>query len=175
MRRAAFVVAVSLLAACSASDDGSSAATTAAPPVSTAPAVTPEGFDTISVTIRNASDATREFCLWLAATPEARQQGLMQVTDLADKAGMLFAFDVDTQEQFWMFQTVMPLSIAFFDSRGEFVSSTDMAPCTGASDTCPVYSAAGQYRDAIEVPQGTLGDLGIGPGSALAGRGSCPA
>ena len=54
----------------------------------------------------------------------------MQVTDLAGKAGMLFAFDVDTQEQFWMFQTVMPLSIAFFDSTGEFVSSTDMAPCT---------------------------------------------
>ena len=178
MRRAAVVVAVLLLAACSGSDDGSDAATTAttAPSTtSTAPAVTPEGFDTISVTIRDASEATREFCLWLAATPEARQQGLMQVTDLADKAGMLFAFDVDTQEQFWMFQTVMPLSIAFFDSRGEFVSSTDMAPCTGASDTCPVYSAAGQYRDAIEVPQGTLGDLGIGPGSALTGRGSCPA
>jgi hypothetical protein len=75
-----------------------------------------------------------------------------------------------------MFQTVTPLSIAFFDSKGEFVSSTDMAPCRSSiSDECPVYSAAGQYRDAIEVPQGTLGDLGIGPGSALVGRGSCPA
>ena len=42
----------------------------------------------------------------------------MQVTDLGGKDGMLFAFDDDTQEQFWMFQTVMPLSIAFFDSRG---------------------------------------------------------
>jgi uncharacterized membrane protein (UPF0127 family) len=172
MRRGLLLVAILLLAACSGSDDAAAPATTAAPAV-TAAAVTPEGFETISVTIRDASDATRELCLWLAATPEARQQGLMQVTDLAGKDGMLFAFDLDTQEQFWMFQTVMPLSIAFFDSRGAFVSSTDMAPCTGT--TCPTYSAAAQYRDAIEVPQGTLRDLGIGPGSALVGRGSCPA
>jgi len=180
-----------MLAACNTSDDaappesvqspgsvespGASGTVDAGPPATAIGGVTPEGFDTIGVTIRDANEATRQFCLWLAATPDQRQRGLMGVTDLAGKSGMLFGFDEDTQEAFWMFQTVTPLSIAFFDSRGEFVSSTDMAPCTGTSDTCPTYAAAAPYRDAIEVPQGTLSDLGIGAGSAIVDRGACPA
>jgi len=189
-RRWWFVAAalVVLVAGCSSGDDAASTTTlptvapttssstsTSAAASSTAAAATPQGFEAIGVTIRDASNKTRDFCLWLAATPDERQQGLMQVTDLAGKPGMLFQFDADTQDQFWMFQTVMPLSIGFFAANGEFVSSADMAPCTGTSDTCPTYAAAGPYRDAIEVPQGTLGDLGIGPGSAIVARGSCPA
>lgn len=171
------VLAIVALAACSSSDDSSASGTIDLGPIATATGgLTPKGFDTIGLTIRDANDATRDFCLWLAATPDERQQGLMKVTDLGGKAGMLFSFDVDTQERFWMFQTVVPLSIAFFDSTGEFVSSTDMDPCIGSDSTkCPVYEATAQYRDAIEVPQGTLGDLGIGPGSALVERGACPA
>jgi uncharacterized membrane protein (UPF0127 family) len=163
-----------VFAACSGPDD-SGTVDLDGPSTTAVSEITPQGFDTIGLTIRDASDATRELCFWLAATPDQRQQGLMSVTHLAGKAGMLFSFEVDTQERFWMFQTVMPLSIAFFDSSGEFVSSTDMDPCTGTSDTCPTYAATAQYRDAIEVPQGTLGDLGIGPGSALVERGACPA
>ena len=49
-----------------------------------------------------------------------------------------------------------------------------MPPCTGAQSTCPSYPADRPYRDAIEVPQGGLAALGIGPGSAISDRGSCP-
>ena len=73
-----------------------------------------------------------------------------------------------------MFQTVMPLSIAFFDDGGSYVSSTDMEPCPPDTD-CPTYPPGGPYMDAIEVPQGQLDDLGIGPGSAIVGRGGCAA
>jgi hypothetical protein len=173
------------LTACSGSDDAaapttvsvSSPTTADLGPIATAVGgVTPQGSDTIEVTIRDASDAMKSFCLWLASTESQRERGLMKVTDLAGKAGMLFQFEADTQSPFWMFQTVMPLSIAFFDAAGDFVSSADMDPCIGsASEKCATYAAAGQYRDAIEVPQGTLGDLGIGPGSAIVDRGSCPA
>ncbi len=178
MRRAAVFLALACLAvlgACNSSEGSESRARVDLAIATAADRVGPTGFHTIGVTIRDANEATRQFCLWLAATPDQRQRGLRGVTDLAGKSGMLFTFDVDTQDPFWMFQTVMPLSIAFFDSRGEFVSSADMAPCAGTSDTCPTYVADAQYRDAIEVPQGTLGDLGIGPGSALVDRGACPA
>lgn len=185
MRRGALVVAIVgalLLAACNGSGD-TAASTTAASAVVTSTTVAttatagtaPVGFDTIAIAIRAAGGASKTFCLWLAATEAERQKGLMGVTDLAGKSGMIFTFPGDSNEQFWMYQTVMPLSIAFFDSTGAFVSSADMAPCPGASSTCPSYPAAGKYRDAIEVPQGGLAALGIGPGSALTDRGSCPA
>ncbi len=154
--------------------DTAPAVTGATTPAVTEPKVVPEGFETIGVTLRDAGGALRDLCLWLAATDEQRAQGLMQVTDLGGRDGMLFQYDAPTTATFWMFQTVMPLSIAFFDAGGEFVSSTDMEPCPPDTD-CPSYAAAGEFMDSIEVPQGQLDDLGIGPGSAILGRGACPA
>ena len=151
------------------------AATTTAAPSTTSGASAPTGFNTVGLKIRDAGGSVHSLCLWLADTSAKREQGLMSVTSLGGKDGMIFTFDQDSNEQFWMFQTVMPLSIAFFDQAGELVSSTDMAPCPGASNTCPSYPAAGPYRDAIEVPAGALGSVGIGPESAIVARGQCPA
>lgn len=149
-------------------------AVTGASPEVTEPKVVPEGFEAIGVTLREAGGAMRDLCLWLAATEEQRGRGLMEVTDLGGRDGMLFQYDDPTTTPFWMFQTVMPLSIAFFDDVGEFVSSTDMTPCPPDTD-CPHYRAEDDFADAIEVPQGGLDELGIGPGSAIVGRGACPA
>lgn len=173
---AAFVVLA--LPACGRGDDsGATSATTVdvGPATTAAGTVVPTGFDTVGVKIRDAGGAVHSLCLWLADTTAKREQGLMSVTSLGGKDGMLFTFDQDVDEQFWMFHTVMPLSIAFFDEGGQLVSSTDMAPCPGASNTCPSYPAAGPYRDAIEAPAGGLESLGIGPGSAIVERGQCPA
>ena len=183
-RIALFVAALAAigLAACGGSDD-TAAPTTAASTTSAATSAetstgaastSPVGFGTIGIAIRAAGGASMRFCLWLADTEATRERGLMQVTDLGGKSGMLFNFAKDTNAQFWMYQTVMPLSIAFFDSSGAFVSSVDMPPCTGAQSTCPSYPADRPYRDAIEVPQGGLAALGVGPGSAITDRGSCP-
>jgi len=168
-----------VLAACSNSDDASTATSgtiDAGPAATAVGGVTPQGFDTIGLTIRDATSSTHRFCMWLADTSDKRDVGLMKVTDLGGKSGMLFNFEKDTNSAFYMFQTVMPLSIAFFASDGSFVSSTDMVPCTSSNgDDCELYSATGTYRDAIEVPQGGLAALGIGPGSAIVDRGACPA
>ena len=113
-------------------------------------------------------------CLMVASTDAQRQRGLMQVTDLGGYAGMVFVWDHDTEGAFWMYNTVTPLSIAWFDAEGNFVSSTDMEPCT-SDDTndCPMYPPEGEYRFALEVFQGDLDDLGVGPGSRLALGGPC--
>jgi hypothetical protein len=49
-----------------------------------------------------------------------------------------------------------------------------MEPCPPDTD-CPRYRADSDYVDAIEVPQGGLDELGIGPGSAIVGRRACSA
>ena len=56
---------------------------------------------------------------------------------------------------------------------GEFVSATDMAPCPDDEDDCPIYPPEGSYRFAVEVFQGGLDDLGVGPGSTLRLGGEC--
>jgi uncharacterized membrane protein (UPF0127 family) len=147
------------------------APSTTAPPAPTstaAPQVQPEGFDLApaEITLRNGDLC--EVCLWTAKTALQRQRGLMDVTDLGVADGMAFVYDDPTNGQFWMRDTPMPLSIAFFAAGGRFVSAADMEPClTGPPDDCARYSATGPYVTAIEVPQGGLGDLGIGPGSRL--------
>ena len=93
----------------------------------------------------------------------------MGVTTLGGADGMAFVYGEPTMSAFWMWTTPMPLSIAFFAADGTFVSSTDMAPCIdGAPEDCPRYQAGGPYTTAVEVPQGDLAGLLVGPGSRLA-------
>lgn len=132
------------------------------------------GFGEVAATVEGAGDTAEHPCL-LAATDEVhRERGLMHVTDpsLAGHAGMVFDFPVAQQEPFWMRNTPMPLSIAFYGADGRFVSSTDMAPC-GDSPQCPNFLATGPYTMAVEVPQGQLRARGFVAGSSLQLGGAC--
>jgi uncharacterized protein len=130
--------------------------------------VQPEGFALAPAEVTGSDGEVCQLCLWVAETALQRQQGLMGVTDLGGADGMVFVYDGPASGQFWMRGTPMPLSIAFFAADGSFVSATHMEPClTGPAAACPRYSAAGPYVAAIEVPQGGLPELGIGPGSRL--------
>lgn len=113
-----------------------------------------------------------EGCALLADTSEQHAQGLMHRTDLGGRDGMLFRFPDDVTAAFYMKDTPMPLSIAWFEADGDFVSATDMEPCLGGG-SCPTYAAAGPYRYALEVPQGRLPELGAVPGSRLTVGGPC--
>ena len=117
--------------------------------------------------------ATAVRCALLAETAAQQERGLMNRGDIGGYDGMLFRFAEDTDTTFWMNDTPLPLSIAFFDGRGRFVSTADMAPCIH-QPTCPTYRAPRPYRYALEVPQGALPRLGIGAGTRLVTTGSCP-
>ena len=119
-----------------------------------------------------AAQATAARCALLAETWAQQGLGLMNRTDLGGYDGMLFKFASDTNGSFYMKDTPLPLSIAFFDATGDFVSTTDMAPCIH-QPSCPTYSAARPYRWALEVPQGALPRLAIGPGTRLVTGGAC--
>ena len=56
--------------------------------------------------------------------------------------------------------------------RGTFVSSADMEPCLDRR-VVPDVSPRRPYRYALEVPQGDLDKLGIGPGSRVEVDGGC--
>ncbi|MEL6892906.1 MAG: DUF192 domain-containing protein [Actinomycetota bacterium] len=130
--------------------------------------VQPDGFTTVNARITSADGEVCDVCLWLADTADERGRGLMSVTDLGEPVGMLFRFDRPTAGRFFMFGTPMPLSIAWFDADGGHVSQTDMGPClVDDSASCERYGADAGYVFAVEMVQGELGVIGIGPGSRL--------
>ncbi|MDQ3896947.1 MAG: DUF192 domain-containing protein [Actinomycetota bacterium] len=129
-------------------------------------------FAEIGFRIEGAAQAAAVRCALLAETAAQQERGLMNRTDVGGYDGMLFRFPSDTTSTFWMKDTPLPLSIAFFDATGRFVSTADMAPCIH-QPSCPTYSAAGPYRYALEVPQGALPRLGIGEGTRLVTTDAC--
>lgn len=143
-----------------------SAPTTAAPPPTTVARRPLTGFDEVAFRVTSGSGVTDGVAL-LADDPASRGQGLMEQRDLRGYDGMIFRFDAPSTGRFFMRNTRIPLSIAFFDADGRFVSAADMDPCPDDVDDCPRFSADAAYLHAIEVLQGDLPSLGIGPGSVL--------
>ena len=93
--------------------------------------------------------------LLIADDNTERSYGLMYRPHMREQLGMAFRWDADTSGGFWMKNTLIPLSIAFFDADGVILDILDMDPCT--EDPCPVYDPdADSYRGALEVNQGAF-------------------
>jgi uncharacterized protein len=90
----------------------------------------------------------------IAETEPAWKRGLMYRRQLAARSGMIFVFPADFRVRFWMKNTRIPLSIAFFDSNGRILRIRDMSPCR--RDPCPRYGAGAPFRGALEVNRGAL-------------------
>jgi uncharacterized membrane protein (UPF0127 family) len=106
----------------------------------------------------------------VAATEEAREQGLMYRKSLGQNDGMLFVFATDAQECMWMKNTLVPLSVAFMNARGVIINIEDMQPQT--EDT---HCARDPARYALEMSKGWFRSKGIGPGMQIGGLDKAPA
>jgi uncharacterized protein len=100
----------------------------------------------------------------VAGTPAARSQGLMRRKALAQGAGMLFLFDQPATHCMWMKNTLIPLSVAFIDERGQIVSIADMQPLDETS-----HCASRPARYALEMNQGWFKKRGIVAGAVIQG------
>ena len=126
-----------------------------------------DGFAEIAFRIEPEGAEASTWCALLADRIELRQRGLMDQEDLRGYDAMVFRYDTASMVRFTMEDTQLPLSIAFFGEDGAFVSARDMDPCPPGTSDCPTYSAEGPYLHALEVEQGALPSLGIGPGARL--------
>lgn len=100
----------------------------------------------------------------VADTPETRARGLMHRESLPENAGMVFLYFEDTTGGFYMLNTLIPLSIAFFDQSGKILKILDMDTC---AETCPTYDPGVPYRGALEVNQGAFEDWGVEVGDVI--------
>ena len=95
----------------------------------------------------------------LARTAEQQAVGLQGRRSLPRNAGMAFLFSEQTHGSFWMKNTSIPLSIAFWGRRGRILRILDMAPCR--SDPCPRYDPRVGYWGALEVNRGAFRRWGV--------------
>jgi uncharacterized membrane protein (UPF0127 family) len=110
-------------------------------------------------------DEATTIAVELADTPAEREQGLMGRTSLPADAGMVFVYPEDHAGSFWMKDTLIPLSIAFYAVDGRILRILDMQPCK--ADPCPLYDPEVTYRGALEVNEGAFADWGITEGDRL--------
>jgi uncharacterized membrane protein (UPF0127 family) len=110
-------------------------------------------------------DGTVSLDVQVADTPEERQTGLMGRESLSPYDGMAFVWEEPVVGTFWMKDTVIPLSIAFWDDDGRIVSILDMDPCT--EDPCPTYGPDEPFIGAVEVDRGTFERHGVGLGDRV--------
>ncbi|HXF36437.1 MAG TPA: DUF192 domain-containing protein, partial [Actinomycetota bacterium] len=101
----------------------------------------------------------------VADAPAERARGLMGRERLPADAGMVFLFPRPTRAGFWMKDTLIPLSIAFWDEGGRIVAILDMEPCR--RDPCPLYRPEAAYVGAVEANRGFFQRHGVEVGDEV--------
>jgi uncharacterized membrane protein (UPF0127 family) len=109
----------------------------------------PAPFDQLRI---HTGQAVVRLRVEIAETQEEQSRGLSLREHLPEDRGMVFLFDGPTRGGFWMKDTLIPLSIAFWDGEDRIVRILDMEPCE--ADPCPVYAPGVSYVGALEVNQG---------------------
>jgi uncharacterized membrane protein (UPF0127 family) len=90
-----------------------------------------------------------------ADTPAERSKGLMYRTSMGELEAMMFSFEGSGRQTFWMYHTLIPLTVIFLDEAYRIVDMQNMAPCPGENPgACLLYTSRVNARHAIEVNQG---------------------
>jgi uncharacterized membrane protein (UPF0127 family) len=98
----------------------------------------------------------------LAKTDKQKEIGLMFRKNMPEGTGMLFIYQRDEVMNYWMKNTLVPLSIAFIASDGRIVAIDSMQP-----KSLSTVSSDRSVRYALEVPQGWFKKAGVKVGDTL--------
>jgi len=102
----------------------------------------------------------------VADTDALRTLGLSNRRYLGDYNGMLFLFEKNVSNPFWMKDTYITLDIIFIDQKGFIVDiKKDNEPCTDQS--CPYIFPSSTYRYVLEVNGGFCDVNGVEVGQSM--------
>jgi hypothetical protein len=116
-----------------------------------------------SGTTRSMKLGGAELIVEVAASSMAREKGLMFRQHLPENHGMIFMYSQDQVMHFWMKNTQIPLSIAFFGTDGVITNIEDMQPLSERPGT----TSTGPVRYALETNQGWFAKHGIKAGDKI--------
>jgi len=109
----------------------------------------------------------RRFQVEIAADDASRERGLMFRDNMPADQGMLFVFDAERPQAFWMKNTRIALDILYFDAQRRLVSASERTPPCTLGDGCPSYASAGPARFTLELNAGIAHTLGVKRGDEL--------
>lgn len=116
----------------------------------------------VSVTLRDQT-----FTVEIADDDTERARGLMYREQMTPDVGMLFLFERQEPQAFWMKNTKIPLDILYFDQSWTLVGwSLDTPPCS-LGDRCPSYPSQAPARYVLELNAGTATRIGAQFGDKL--------
>ncbi|MCL2177817.1 MAG: DUF192 domain-containing protein [Proteobacteria bacterium] len=110
------------------------------------------------------SRQTEIFEVEVAHTPEAITRGLMWRKSLKPREGMLFVFEREKEQFFWMKNTLVGLDMVFISAEQVVVGIVEHATPLSLSS----LSVGLPSRYVLEVAAGTCAKLGIRAGSKVA-------
>jgi uncharacterized membrane protein (UPF0127 family) len=120
----------------------------------------------VTVTLRDQT-----FSVEIADDDEERARGLMYRDRMEADAGMLFLFEQQGPQAFWMKNTKIPLDILYFDNDWTLVGwSLDTPPCS-LGNQCPSYPSQAPARFVLELNAGTAARIGAQFGDKLTTHG----
>ncbi len=119
------------------------------------------------LTFLQDGDSTVTIDLEIADTDSARERGMMQRTGFPnDRSGMLFPFDEEQPQSFWMANTPVALDIVFADADSQIVNIAKYT--TPFSNERYGSDAPAQY--VVEVPAGFADSHGLLEGDRIRWR-----
>jgi uncharacterized protein len=108
----------------------------------------------------------------IADTTKSREKGLMGRKHLDPNAGMLFVYEKPQILAFWMKDTLIPLSIAFFDEKKKLIETIDMPVLASSTDQPPLFICSRPALYALEVKEHWFRENGIEKGMEFSFLGS---
>lgn len=122
-----------------------------------------------------AQPKLRTVNLWLGANELATEiamaqteiaTGMMHRTEMGENEAMIFVFPRPIRASFYMRNTVLPLSCAYIDGKGEILEIRDMKPL----DESPIVAASDQVQYVLEVNQGWFKRHNVQPDTIVSGE-----
>ena len=105
----------------------------------------------------------QEITAELAVTLPQITTGMMFRTNMAEMEGMLFVFGRPHQAQFWMRNTLLPLSCAYIDPEGTILELHDMKPL----DETGIPARTDQIQYVLEMKQGWFQRNNVNTGAVV--------
>ena len=106
----------------------------------------------------------------IADTDASRARGLMMREQLGQHQGMWFRYTTERSGDsgFWMYNTWIPLDIAYLDNQQRIVKIIQMQPCESIDPSrCAVYRPNVPYYGALEMNLGYFADHQIKLGAKV--------
>lgn len=121
-------------------------------------------FETKRITLNGKKTITVE----IAETDAQHEYGLMLRTKLPKDHGMLFVFKDEEIRTFWMKNTLINLSIGYFDKNKKLIDIQEMAAVkTVMQENLPTYPSRLPAMYALEMAEGWFGKNKINQGTTF--------